>query len=291
MRSRRALLYIPGDDRYKINKAGSLQADSVCMDMEDGVAANRKLAARQTIGEALTQVDFGRSERLVRINPVGSGLEADDLAAVLPAHPEGVIIPKVEQASQVQWVSAQLAAAESQSGWPAGGIALLVVVETALGILNLREIATADPRLEGLIFGSEDLAGDIGAIRTPQAWEVFYARSALVTHAAAFGLQAIDMVFINFKDPEGLRQEALQGAQLGYAGKQIIHPSQIQITQEAFIPTAEAIAYAQTVVKAFQEHQQAGAGAFALEGKMIDLPIVKSAERVLQRARAAGIVV
>lgn len=291
MRSRRALLYIPGDDRYKINKAGGLQVDTVCMDMEDGVAANRKIAARQTIVEALTTVDFGRSERLVRINPVGSGLEGDDLATVLPAHPEGVVIPKVEQASQIQWVSKQLTAAESQFGWPTGGIALLVVVETALGILNLREIATADPRLEGMIFGSEDLAGDIGAIRTPQAWEVFYARSALVTHAAAFGLQAIDMVFINFKDPEGLHQEALQGAQLGFAGKQIIHPNQIQIVQEAFTPTREAIAYAQTVVNAFHEHQQAGAGAFALDGKMIDLPIVKSAERVLQRARAAGLVV
>lgn len=291
MRSRRALLYIPGDDLYKINKAGGLQADSVCLDMEDGVAANRKIAARQTIVEALTRVDFGRSERLVRINPVGSGLEGNDLAAVLPAHPDGVIIPKVEHASQVQWVSTQLAAAENQFGWSAGGMPLLVVVETALGILNLLEIATADRRLEGMIFGSEDLAGDIGAIRTLQAWEVFYARSALVMHAAAFGLQAIDMVFIHFKDPEGLRLEALQGAQLGFAGKQIIHPNQIQIVQETFTPTPEAIAYAQTVVKAFQEYQQAGAGAFALDGKMIDLPIVKSAERVLQRARAAGLVV
>jgi citrate lyase beta subunit len=288
LRSRRALLYVPGDDPHKIHKAANLAVDTVCLDMEDGVALNHKDEARQMISEALRSVDFGLTERLARINPVGSGFEEKDLQAVLLAHPDGIVLPKVENARQVQWVSLQISTAERLYGWPQNSIPLLVGVETAFGIVNLREIASADPRLEGLIFGSEDLAGDIGAIRTSEAWEVFYARSALVTHAAAFGLQAIDMVFIDFHDADGLQREALQGAQMGYAGKQIIHPNQVDPVQQAFTPDNDAIGYAQRLVEAFQVHQDAGAGAFAIDNKMIDMPLVKAAERVLARARAAG---
>jgi len=165
---------------------------------------------------------------------------------------------------------------------------LIAIVETALGILNLREIAGADPRLSALIFGAEDLAGDIGAQRTPEAWEVFYARSSLVTHAAAFDLQAIDMVKIDFKDTAGLILESKQGAQMGYTGKQIIHPNQVNPVQEAFTPDDETITKAMHIMEAFAAHQQAGKGAFALDGKMIDAPIVKAAERIIARAVAAG---
>lgn len=288
MHARRALLYMPGDDLKKITKATALTVDSICMDMEDGVAINRKQEARQTIAEALRGMDFSYSERLARINPVGSGLELDDLETVLPAHPDGIVLPKVENAAQIQWVSRQIAEAENRNGWPYQGIRMLVVVETARGIINLKEIASADSRLEGLIFGSEDLAGDIGAVRTRAGWEVFYARSAVVTYAAAYGLQAIDMVFIDFQDVAGLKQEALRGSQMGYSGKQIIHPNQVLPVQEAFTPDENEITYAQRVINAFEANQQAGSGAFALDGKMIDMPIVKAAERVLSRARAAG---
>jgi citrate lyase beta subunit len=288
LRSRRAFLYVPGDDLHKIQKAANLAVDSACLDMEDGVALNRKDDARQVVSNVLRSVKFGMTERLARINPVGSGLEDKDLQAVLPARPDGIVLPKVETAGQVRWVSQQISEAERRFGWPQNSISLLVGVETAFGIVSLREIASADPRLEGLIFGSEDLAGDIGAIRTPGAWEVFYARSALVTHAAAFGLQAIDMVFIDFHDLEGLGREALQGAQLGFVGKQIIHPNQVDAVQQAFTPDDDAIAYAQRLVEAFQLHQAAGTGAFAFDNKMIDMPVVKAAERVLARARAAG---
>lgn len=288
MRSRRALLYTPGDDQKKIQKATTLGVDAICMDMEDGVAINRKVDARETIAQALNSVDFGRAERLARINPVGSGMETADLETVLPSRPDGIVLPKVERADQVQWVSQKIAAAEKRLGWPDKSIRMLVVVESAIGIINLREIAGADDRLDGLIFGSEDLASDLGAIRTQEAWEVFYARSAVVTHAAAFGLQAIDMVYINFQDQAGLRAEARQGAQMGYSGKQIIHPNQVMPVQEAYTPDDEAIASAQRLVTAFEESQRAGAGAFALDGKMIDLPIVKAAQRILLRAKAAG---
>jgi len=289
MRSRRALLYMPGDDLHKIRKATTLNVDCICMDMEDGVALNRKAEARQTILTALETLDFGRSERMVRINAVGSGLETDDLQAVFTAgphiRPDSIVTPKVESAEQVRWVSAQIAQAEQRHAWPAGGIGMVILVETALGIVRLAEILSADPRLQAVVFGSEDLAGDIGAVRTPEAWEIFYARSAIVTHAAAFHLQAIDMVYVNFRDPEGLRAEALQGARMGYVGKQIIHPSQVQPTQAAFTPSPEAVAHARRVVEAFEAHQNEGRGAFDLDGKMVDMPILKAALGVLERAK------
>ena len=287
MPSRRSLLYTPGDDRHKIEKALTFGVDCLCLDMEDGVALNRKAEARATIAKALQELDFGKSEKLARINRVGSGWEADDLAAVLPAHPQGIVVPKIESAEQVAWVSERIEAAELKHGWPVNAICLLVDVETAKGILNLKEIAS-HPRLDALIFGAEDFAADIGAIRTPEAWEVFYARSAVVTAAAAYGLGAIDMVTIDFRDIEKVRREAEFGARLGYTGKQIIHPNQVQPVQEAFTPDDRAIAHAKRLVEAFEEHQKKGAGAFALDGKMIDMPLVKAAERVLERARAAG---
>jgi citrate lyase beta subunit len=288
MHARRALLYMPGDDLHKIRKATTLGVDCVCMDMEDGVAANRKVEARQTIVEALNTLDFGPTERLARINPIGSGLEEEDLRVVLPARPDGIVIPKVEHAGQVRWVSARIGEAEHRNGWPVGSLVLIALVETAMGIVHAAQIAGADPRLQALIFGAEDLASDIGAQRTEDAWEVLYARSAVVTCAAAYKLDAIDMVCADFRNLERLRQESIRGAQMGYAGKQIIHPNQVHPVQEAFIPTAEAIDHSQRVVAAFRQHQADGFAAFALDGKMVDAPIVKAAQRVLDRARAAG---
>jgi citrate lyase beta subunit len=288
MRARRALLYMPGDDLRKIRKATTLEVDCVCMDMEDGVALNRKNEARHTIAEALQTLDFGRSERLARVNAIGTGFEADDLETVLPARPDGIVIPKVANADQIRWVSEIIGRHEAQNGWPEGGICLLVVVETARGIINLAQIAAADPRLQAIIFGAEDFAGDIGATRTLEGWEVFYARSAVVTHAAAFDLQAIDLVHIDFNDLDGLRREALEGARLAFAGKQVIHPNQVAPVQEAFTPSDEAIDYARRVIQAFELNQQVGKGAFALDGKMIDAPIIKAAERVIAMAEAAG---
>jgi citrate lyase beta subunit len=288
MRARRALLYMPGDDMHKIQKAIGLGVDVICMDIEDGVAVNRKSAARVTIVEALKTLDFGRSEKAVRINPVGSDLVEDDLQTVLPARPDSIVIPKVNSAEQVHWVSAHLADAERQYGWTTGSISLLALIESALGVVNLREIASSDPRLQVLIFGAEDLAGDIGAIRTPEGWEIFYARSAVVTHAAAFGLQALDMVYMDLQDIDGLRRESEEGAHLAYSGKQIIHPNQVEPVQAAFTPSDEAIAHARRVVDADARHQHEGKGAFTLDGKMVDAPVVKAARRVLERARAAG---
>jgi citrate lyase subunit beta-like protein len=287
MHSRRALLYVPGDDRHKIEKALTLGVDSICMDMEDGVATARKAQARTTIAKALQELDFGKSEKLARINGVGTGWEKQDIQAVLPSHPDGIVIPKVEELAQIQWASELIEAAELEHGWPLSSIRLVVDVETAKGVLNLKEIAS-HPRLDAIIFGGEDFAASVGATRTPEAIELLYAREAVLTAAAAHGLQAIDIVAIDFKDLDIVRRESEFGARLGFTGKQIIHPAQVQPVQTAFTPDADAIAHARRIVEGFAASQSEGKGAFALDGKMIDKPLVSNAEKVLERARAAG---
>lgn len=287
MHSRRALLYMPGDDWKKITKSLTLGVDCICMDMEDGVAVNRKAEARASIAKALQELDFGKSEKLARINSVGTGWEKDDIAAVLPYHPDGIVIPKIESLDQIKWGSEIIEAAELKYGWPLNSIRMLVGVETAKGILNLKEIAS-HPRLDGIIFGGEDFAASVGAIRSVGATELIYARQAVIVACAAFSLQAIDIVHIDFKDAEGLRVEAEQGAGFGFSGKQVIHPNQVQVTQEAFTPSDAAIANAKRIVESFEASQKEGKGAYALDGRMIDMPLLKNAQKVLERAKAAG---
>lgn len=283
-RPRRCLLYMPGDSRRKIEKATTLDVDCICMDLEDGVAVGQKAAARETVAAALRELDFGRSEKLVRLNPFGSGLEAEDLAATVAGRPDGFVLPKVQRAEDLHWLDGALTAAEQERDWPAGSLAVIAIVENAWGVLNLQEICGATSRLQAIIFGGEDFAADIGAVRTPEAWELLQARSAIVLHAAAHGQQAIDIVSVDYQDAERLKQEAAVGARLGFAGKQAIHPNQVGPIQASFTPSREAIAHAQRVVEAYEAHAEAGLGAFALDGKMVDAPIVKAARRVLERA-------
>jgi len=287
MRSRRALLYMPGDNWKMITKSITLNVDSICMDMEDGAAINKKAEARTWIAKALQELDFGKSEKLARINSVGSGWEKDDIDAVLPYHPDGIVIPKVESFEHVEWASKIIEAAELKYGWPINSIRILIGVETAKAIMNLKEIAT-HPRLDAIIFGGEDFAASIGATRSTDAVELLYARQAVVIACAAYDLQAIDIVTIDYKNMEALRIESEFGAQLGFSGKQIVHPSQVESVQTAFTPTDTAIAYAKRIVETFEASQQAGKGAYSLDGKMIDMPLLKNAQKVLARAKAAG---
>ncbi len=208
---RRAMLFMPGDSMRKIEKAIGLGVDCIVMDLEDGVAFSQKEEARRTIVQVLQTLDFGRTERLIRINPVGSELFEADLRATIAAGPDGYVLPKVDFAEQVQVVAEFLTLEEKARGRPAGGIRLLPIVETALGVMNVREIALADDRVDALVFGAEDLAGDMGAQRTPEGWEIFYARSAVVTAAKAYRLQAIDMVYFDLNDLAGFEAECRSG--------------------------------------------------------------------------------
>ena len=270
-----------------ITKSITLGVDSICMDMEDGTAINKKAEARATIAKALQELDFGASEKLARINSVGSGWEKDDIEAVLPHHPDGIVIPKVESFEQVEWASKIIEDAELKNGWKLNSIRILIGVETAKGILNLKEIA-AHPRLDAIIFGGEDFAASIGAVRTKDAIELLYARQAVIVACAAYDLQPLDIVTIDYKDLDALKIESEFGAGLGFSGKQIIHPNQVQVVQEAFTPSAEAIAYARRIVETFEASQKEGKGAYSLDGKMIDMPLLKNAQKVLARANAAG---
>lgn len=287
MHSRRALLYMPGDNWKMITKSVTLGVDSICMDMEDGTAVNKKAEARLTIAKALGKLDFGASEKLARINSVGSGWEREDIESVLPHQPDGIVIPKVESREQIEWANEYIETVELAHGWPINSIRILIGVETAKGILNLKEIAS-HPRLDAIIFGGEDFAASIGATRTKDAIELLYARQAVVVACAANDLQAIDIVTIDYKDIEALRIESEFGARLGFSGKQVIHPAQVEPVQTAFTPNDEAIAYAKRIVETFEASQKEGKGAYSLDGKMIDMPLLKNAQKALARAKAAG---
>lgn len=287
-RLRRALLFMPGDDLKKIRKGTTLGADSIIMDLEDGVALNNKEAARRTIFYALTsgEVDFGTTERLVRINPVHTGWQFDDIRATIDGVPDGYVVPKAESAREIALLSQSLLGHELRVGLPPRSIALLPIIETARGIVNLREIAQADSRLVALIFGAEDLASSLGAIRSEEGQEVFVAKSLLVLHAAAYGLQAIDTPYIKLQDEAGLVAVTSEAMRMGYTGKLAIHPAQVAPIIGVFTPTIEEIAYAEALIKAHDAHQVSGTGVFAYEGKMVDMPMIKAAERILARANA-----
>ena len=288
---RRSLLFVPGDSERKIDKVGQpphLDADSIIFDLEDAVAPSQKVHARRTVAEALRALDFGRSERLVRINAPTTALHSDDLRATVAARPDGYVIPKVEAPEQVRSVSQVLAEVELEHGWPEGSIRLLPFIETARAVLQLSAIARADERIDALVLGAEDLTAEIGARRSPEGWEIFYARSAVIVAAAAYELQAIDTVFVDLTDLSALEADCDLARQLGFDGKLAVHPRQVEVINRAFAPSAAEIEQAQRLLQAFAEHQAGGAGAYSMEGKMIDMPAVRQAERLLDRAASAG---
>jgi citrate lyase beta subunit len=284
-------MYVPGSEQHKLEKAASLGIDGVILDLEDGVAFNRKDEARGIIRQALESINYGRTERLVRINPVSSGRAEADLQAVLPGRPDGVVIPKADSAQIVHTVDEIITRTEKEQGWKEGGIALALLIETAIAFIHLAEICQASRRTQVLIFGAEDLCADTGIIRTVEARELLYARSALVMNAAAFGLQAIDMVQIHYRDIDLLEKECQEALELGFSGKTVVHPSQIETVQRIFTPDENQVSYARRVVEGARDAQIAGSGVFTLDGKLVDLPVVKRAESILARARAAGITI
>jgi citrate lyase beta subunit len=289
-RVRRAILIMPGDDLKKISKGASLDVDSIIMDLEDGVALNNKEQARQVVQHALVsnELNFGNTERLVRLNQAKKGMQIEDITMTVIGKPDGYVLPKVESAREIQQLSHTLLEREIILGIEPGSIKILALIETAKGVVNLPLIAQADPRLVALMFGAEDLAGSMGAVRSEEGQEVFYARSAVVLHAAAFGLQAIDTPYIKIHDIEGLKAETLTARRMGYTGKLCIHPLHVGPISEIFTPSDEEIEHAQQLIEAHDAKQADHTGAFAFEGAMVDMPMIRSAENVLARARAAG---
>jgi citrate lyase subunit beta-like protein len=282
---RRSLLFVPGDSIRKINKALQLDADTVILDLEDSVAANQKNEARQNVVTTLTNARADHKECLVRVNSSETLFFAEDLKAIASTKADGIVLPKVNTAEQIYYVDRYLSTHEQDNGRTTGEFRLFALIETALGVLNIKEIASSCERLEGLMFGAEDLATDLGATRSSAGWEIFYGRSAVVTAASAYELEAVDTVYLEINSLAGLEEDALFAKQLGYTGKMAIHPQQIGILNRVFSPSVFEIAQAERLLEAYRSHIAEGTGVFSLDGRMVDKPQVEAAERLLERAR------
>ncbi len=284
----RSLLYTPGHRASLVARVldGGLPTtpDVTLLDLEDGVPAAEKENARRSLAEAIAPTR-GRALRYARIGRTSSDAAQADLAAVVRPGLDGVVVPKVESAAELARVDEMLRQRERAAGLAERSVQLIAAIETAAGLLEAPRIARG-PRVIGLMFGSEDFAADLGlpAQREGEAAELIYARSAIVVAAAAARVLAFDGIWANFKDEAGLRADALRGRRLGFAGRQCIHPDQVAIVNEIYAPSEEEIAHARRVVSAFEDGIGRGLGAVALDGEMLDAPIVERARRTLKMA-------
>lgn len=284
----RSLLYTPGHRSSLVARVldGGLPTtpDVTLLDLEDGVPAAEKENARRVLAEAIAPAR-GRALRYVRIGRSSSDAAGADLAAVVRPGLDGVLVPKVQRAEELAIVDEMLRERERAAGLAELSVRVIAAIESAAGLLEAPRIARG-PRVVGLMFGSEDFAADLGlpAHREGEAADLVYARSAIVIAAAAARVLAFDGIWANFKDEAGLRNDALRGRRLGFAGRQCIHPDQIAIVNEIYAPSDEEIAHARRVVRAFEDGIGRGLGAVALDGEMLDAPIVERARRTLKMA-------
>lgn len=257
--------------------------DAVMPDIEDGVPLQEKPAARQVIAACLATADANRPACFVRINSVGTELMRADLEQVVQPGTDGLVLPKVETAEQIKLVDGLLAEREKKAKQSTGCVQLLVALESPLGLLNAYAIATASPRVTGLMLGGEDLGKELGLPlkREGEAREMLYPRSMLVMAAAAAHVQSIDGVWPDLQDSEGLKRYALQGRRLGFTGMAAIHPAQVEAINQAFSPSDEEVAYCRQIVQTFQDAEKQGQGAIAVAGQLIDPPIVERARRTV----------
>ncbi len=286
-RMRRSRLYVPGSEpKYYIN-AALHGADGVILDLEDSVHPNEKDAARLLVRNALRGVDFLQCERMVRINQLPLGLE--DLEEIVPEFPDLILIPKVESPRQVIDASQKIAEIKASYGITRA-LWLMPILESALGIEKAYEIATASGEIAALTIGLEDYTADLGVVKTPGGAESLFARQRMVNAAHAAGVQAIDSVFGDVGDMDGLRAWALNSRAMGFEGMGCVHPTQIAVIHQAFAPTSAEIDKAQKIVAAFHEAQLKGLGVVSLGSKMIDAPVVQRALKLMARAQAMGLV-
>ncbi|QIO22465.1 CoA ester lyase [Haloarcula sp. JP-L23] len=269
---RRSVLFSPGDEPEKLRKAPRSDADVVVFDLEDAVVPDAKAAARETVRDALAEVLPADCEVCVRVNPVGAGA-ADDLAVVLAGPtPDSVMLPKTRNAADVELLADLLEEADVDCP-------ILALVESAAGILHAEAIAAVEAT-DALVFGAEDLAGDIGATGSEDRSEVAHARQHVVLAARAAGVTPIDTHFPNFTDDAGLRRDTRRALQLGYDGKLAIHPAQATVVNDVFTPDDDRVEWAERILRARDE---ADGGVFVVDGEMIDAPQIRQAERVLER--------
>jgi citrate lyase subunit beta/citryl-CoA lyase len=285
-RLRRSRLYLPGNEPKFMLNAGIHHPDAIILDLEDSVHPDDKDAARLLVRNALRCVDFLGAERMVRINQLPLGL--DDLDAVVPEDPDLILIPKTEHADQVRQVHDHIA--KLHTGDNGHAIWLMPILESALGIEHAHEIASAADTVVALTIGLEDYTADLGVPKTTAGTESSYARLRMVNAARAAGVQAIDSVFGDVGDMDGLTAWAIRSRALGFEGMGCIHPRQIEPIHQAFAPTAEEIDKALEIVAAFDEADRKGLGVVSLGTRMVDPPVVKRAQGLIATARQAGLI-
>ena len=288
-RLRRSRLYLPGDQPKLILNAAIHNADGLILDLEDSVHPSKKDDARILVRNALRSVDFMGSEKMVRINQLPLGYK--DLEEVLPQKVDLILIPKVESHEQIQEIDKKVDEIFSSIDLEkTGDVFFMPIIESALGTIKAYSIAKASKRNVALAIGLEDYTADIGTQRTNEGKESFFARSMVVNAAKAAEIQAIDTVFSDVNDMDGLRESSIEAKSLGFDGKGCIHPRQIAIVNKAFIPDEKEIEKAKKIVVAFEKAEELGLGVVSLESKMIDPPVVKRALRTIEIVQKEGII-
>lgn len=279
----RCLLFVPGIDRRKIDKAFTLGADAVILDLEDAVAPGEKDRARQVVGEVIQSP--GLPPVFVRVNGVDTGHVLRDLQAVVRAGLAGIMLAKAESAEDVRRADWLVGILEEEQGMKRGTLELVPFIESARGIENTVSIAASCPRVKRLAFGGNDYTADTWTTYSGDGTELFYARARLVNASRAAGIEPpLDTVCPFIKDTEALREDARRAKKVGFQGKMVIHPAQVGPVLEVFSPTPEEVAAAEKVVAAFREAEAAGAGVIQLDGKMVEAPVVARARQILAAA-------
>jgi citrate lyase subunit beta/citryl-CoA lyase len=286
---RRTMLFVPGNNPGMVRDAGIYKADCIMFDLEDSVSINEKDSARFLVFQALSSLEYPGKELVVRINDPRTQLGQDDLNAIVRTRRAAIRLPKTECAGDVTYCAGLIEAIEKQTGAEPGSTRMMAAVESAAGVLNAKEIAFASKRLIGIALGAEDYVTDLKTNRSPEGVELFFGRSMILLAARAAGIDALDTVFSNVNDEEGLKREAQLIKQMGFDGKSVINPRQIKIIHEIFTPTDKEIDHAFAVLAAIREAERNGSGVISMKGKMVDKPVVERAQRVLDLARAQGV--
>jgi citrate lyase subunit beta/citryl-CoA lyase len=273
-----------------IEKAAKSEADSVIIDLEDGVAPSQKISAREQATTALRNLDFGDRERTVRINPLDTPFGRDDLFTVVQGSPDAVVIPKVNAPEDVVEVDRLLTQAEERIQLPSGNVKLILLMETPAAIARAMDIAACCPRISALIFGAADYSRETRGKITPQRLELLYPLNQLLLAARIAGIDAIDSPHFVIDDIDGLIQQAQMAGAMGYDGKGAIHPKQREPVNRLFTPSAEEIEYAKRIIEAFKKAEEEGVGVIALEGQMIENVHVAMARRTIRIAQKAGLI-
>ena len=287
-RLRRTMMFVPGNNPGMMADAHIYGPDSIMLDLEDSVSMMEKDTARLLVYNALRTIDYGDTEMVVRINPLNTPYGKKDIEAVVKAGVHVVRMPKTETADEVREVEAEIEKVEREIG-AEGRTRIMAAIESALGVVNAYDIAISSPRMMGIALGAEDYCANLKTQRSKEGDELRLARETIVVAARAAGIDALDTVFSNLNDMETFRREVEYIKTLGFDGKSIINPRQIEVVNEVFTPTEKDIEKAKAIVAAIKEAEKKGSGVIALNGKMIDRPVVIRAERTITLAKAAGL--